>query len=155
MCTCDNPTRWRPRGRQYSCCHEHSCRRYYFQCECPSKPWTLVTLNPSWPFQDVVRWLNQEHSCLQLIRDTTLKLDYLMDVIGLGAFLYTNIFTRGLQFGNLVEPLLQVQMKPQSLPNGVVTLDSNIMDLNLTMFSPFFLHNHAYMHSFINNSFSH
>jgi hypothetical protein len=46
-----------------------------------------------------------------LIRDTTLKLDYLMNVIGLGAFLYTNIFTRGLQFGNLVEPLLHVQMK--------------------------------------------
>jgi len=32
-------------------------------------------------------------------------------------------------FGTLIEPLLQVQIKPYSLPNGVVTLNSNIIKL--------------------------
>jgi len=44
------------------CCHEHSCRRYYFQYECPEKLRTFRTPLTHLDLLGCSAMANQEHS---------------------------------------------------------------------------------------------
>jgi len=55
---------------------------------------------------------NQVLSWYQSTHDTTLKRDFPTDVDGPGVVPSSNKIQRVLDFGNFVEPVIQVQMKP-------------------------------------------
>jgi len=72
-----------------------------------------------------------------LSHDTTLKLDFLLSFIGLGAFLYTDMFIRVVGIWELGRTLVT-----STIETIVPTLRRTIPQLqhyglNLTMFSPF------------------
>lgn len=74
-----------------------------------------------------------------------------LDVIGLGAFLYTDIFIKEVVIWELGRTRDIGTFETIVFTNGVFTIGTNIVEINLPMYSMYFS---IIMHSFINNFFS-